>query len=271
MSENDIIEFEYDPHSLVPENKSRILAKNLVALRHEFQTNPDFKEVLDSNLSDASLRDSVLNLVQDRLQFGDESVLVDAIDILLRELDELEPKQYLVDTATGKIIKALEEDDIFTPPDYVNEAGQLQKSIPKVHPKICVALATMKAEEYRNENLLKKSQDPQYKLALEHLFDGEKIIEMTHTLLRERGCTVEDNAGTTHEIVFGSEIVDAESNSLNPRFHRMKAFPSILATKILGYASKDLPVYISRIVFNKTSKTQSYTAHVKILKPKELS
>lgn len=275
MINNEII--EYPTGALSPEDKTEILARHLVALRHEFQTNEVIKAIVVSEVSDAEKVAKISALSS--IDLGYPYLVQNGIILLLKELSSIkamEPAQYLVDNETGLIVKALEEGDIFTPPDYIGEDGNVYPSQPKVHPKISVALAMSKVEIHNRAALLEKAKLPEYKFTLSHILNPNSILVRARFLLENHGIIISDaglenNEQKPIEIEFGRENIACREQAINPAFHRAHSFGSLLASKIKQIASVGDTVWIGNLTQRSNSKELYYTADCWIERAKSLT
>lgn len=259
---SQIMEFKYDSLSII--DKPKILAKYLNSFRQEFQTNKDVLDIISSNMSSEDKKTAISDLLKS-IDFGDVNTFSEALNVLFGELTSLvtkEPSKYLVDTTTGQIVKKLEESDIFTPDDYINENGEVQKSIPKVRPEISVAIALKKASDHKNELMQAKLQNPEYKFTYEHIREPDSIVDRAVSLLTAQGIIFAPTEDNHIRIVFGNEHVESEDQSINPFYHRSQAYSSILSSKIMKMISSGDTVWILNLEKHVTSKTKFYSVDV---------
>jgi hypothetical protein len=249
-----------DESELVVVSREATLARHLLVIRNEFQSNLSVRGILDMFIA----RNEKIDKIKEAIGFNPvESDLFDeAIGILIDELPTLlqgPSSQYLIDSGTGAIIKRLEAGDIFTPPDYVGEDGLVHQSMPKVHPKICISLATAKAQKHRQQEIQTLVAKPKLEMTFKHIREPESIVEMAVSLLQARGVQVEETKDNKLVVTFGREHVDGQFQSINPTFHRWKSHASIVASKILKLVSQDCKVWIENLKEHKSSKSIFYT------------
>lgn len=270
MSDSEII--EYSVGAITSQDKKRILAKHLNALRPEFQSKQAIRDILASESPESEKVDQIRSYID--IDFGNEEVLLSAISTLVKESASLatqDPKQYLVDRDTGFIVKALEEGDIFTPPDYLGEDGQMHPSQPKVHPKISVSLALSKVASFKNEQIVAKSEQPEFKHTFEHILNPDVVLKKVNDLLRAKNIFVDEHDNNFLQLAFGHESIEGQEQSINPAYHRSQALSAILASKVLKYVSDGDRVWLDNLALHTTPKETYYTVDFYFEKVNQLS
>lgn len=230
-----------DPHSLVKQNAS---SEDLafyeekasdwyrLHLRSMFETNQGVREILRRNEVSEDGYDEIAKILSS-FQLEETAHLFEKVlRELLREHDRLKkakPGLYIVNSETGKLGPRITSKDIFQPPDFVDEGGNIRKSTPTLDPRVSVPLVMGAFEGAR---MMEKVSKPGEEAALAHISNPEIIQTKAETLLEMRGWSKSDGLKTSREIEFGKEASDGIFFSTNPRFHRSQAFAHILAHKI---------------------------------------
>ncbi len=249
--------------------EERIVGRYLLRLRHEFTNNAVIVETLKNAEDLQSIKEYLLQELKIEPLGGTEGFLAKALDLILQELQIQRnslPSEYLIDKDTGKAIMAITPDMVYQPPDYVGEDGLVHKARPILHPKISSGLAMRTQETERNSALFKRaSESPLHAMALTHITDPDSMLRMAEERLAKHGFVVGDvpDHAQSEEFEFGSEMIDAEFQSLNPSFHRACSYAAILATKIAKKFPMSGEIKMGPAQLKKTAKQRWYVVSVK--------
>ena len=141
------------------EEIQQTLARYLLDIRREFETNDEAKNIVISSDPAIDAKPKLLELFAHKCKPGTEKLFEEAIEIALNELDGFRKNPaslYLIDNATGKSVMPITDDLIYTPPDYIGEDGKLHKAKPVVHPGISSSLTLAVYGEAKLKRHLKK-------------------------------------------------------------------------------------------------------------------
>lgn len=221
---------------LSDESRAKIRAKLLLRIRHEVPRRAGLRETLAADVPPADMKEDVLREIEDLSYPGVEGLLSDAVDIILQELEQQRKegaREYVVDQATGRALMPVGPNSVFTPAPYVDDDGVLRTPAPLLHPGISSSLALAAQETERRASLIKAAQNPRNRFSLTHIMDPEVITAVAAERLADVGIgRVQECDGESMEVEFGTEAVDAESQSLNPAFHRAAMYAAVLATRV---------------------------------------
>jgi hypothetical protein len=238
-----------DVFSLVQHRQGAELAKAVedvekryrLEVREKFIHDPQVYQALVESkdcLQSEGTFDSVRGLLQAMIRPGTEEIFDRILHELLVELEAMykaEPTAYLIDRRDGRVLMPITDNEIYTPPDYVDEAGITHQSKPILHPNISAPLTMQRYEKGRLDEAITRASVSGNLAAVEHLIMGpESILERSRVLLRSQGITVEPVAeGMLATIEVGRERVDDMLQAPNYNFHRSQMYGSILTKKIL--------------------------------------
>ena len=229
------------------------------------------EESRDCLLNDGTY-ESVFGLVKDIVREGTEEIFNLVLRELLVELDAMqkaEPTAYLIDRRDGKVIMPITDREIYTPPDYTDEAGIVHQSRPMLHPAVAAPLMMKQHETGRRGEAIERATLAGKVAAVEHLIQGpDVILERARTLLRSQNVEVEDPGGLTDEkretatIEVGRERVDDMLQAPNYNFHRSQMYGSLLAKKVMDLLRDRRRCDLKHAVLRKGSKEQWYEVTV---------
>jgi hypothetical protein len=211
------------------EMEPRVLRAYLITIREMFRSDIKVQEAISSPASER--RDKVMTACVSALIPGTDDIWAAAIDTLLEEHDRLAllpSSQYIVDNSTGLVVLPLNENSVFTPPDYVGEDGQVHKANPIVNPGVSSTLGLVLQEKERVRLVLAQHKGPAY----EHLRNPNSIVRVATNKLHELGIEVGECEGTLELVEVGREQVDGIFQAPNPAFLRFVTFGELLARKI---------------------------------------
>jgi len=216
--------------------ENAVVVRYRLELRTRFQTDPKVREAIRPDVPVRECLDDIHFAVADVCREGTEEIFKKVLNELVDELETLRKSGealFLIDNDTGKAIMPLQEKHIYTPPDFMNEAGQMQKSRPIVHPSISGPLTLHKYEKGRAESVLAKIT-PENKLAFAHLTDPDVIAKTAIEVLKHRGYNICELAdGLDGFVEIGREHFSGMEQAPNLRFHRVHLFGQVLARRIM--------------------------------------
>lgn len=238
-----------DVFALVSRKQGAELAKVTEDVEKRYRIEIREKFVHDSQISQALIEskdclqsegtfDSIRGLLQATIRPGTEEIFDRILHELLVELEAMykaEPTAYLVDRQDGRVLMPITDNEIYTPPDYTDEAGITHPSKPILHPSISAPIIMRKHEQGRQKEAIERATASGHSAAVEHLVAGpDSILERARVLLRSQGVETEALAeGMLATIEVGRERVDDMLQSPNYNFHRSQMYGSILAKKVL--------------------------------------
>jgi hypothetical protein len=219
-------------------------------------------ESKDCLLNDAT-RESVRGLLQDLIRPSTENIFDRVLQELLAELDamqKMEPTAYLIDRQDGRVLMPVSDNDIYTPPDYTDEAGIIHPSKPILHPAIAAPLLLKKHDDGKQKAAIARAMAAGAPAAVEHIVLGpESILERAKTLLHNQGVRFEPLIDGERVIIeVGRERIDDMLQAPNYRFHRSQMYGSILAKKILDLLAGSRQCDLKSAALKKSSKEQWY-------------
>lgn len=191
-----------------------------------------------------------------------EHLLDKAAVQLLKELEnqrKSKPSLYLVSNKTGKAVMPINENHVFTPPQFVGLDGKLHDSRPVVHPGITSSIAVAAHEMAKEEALAAISGN---ELAFAHMSDPDKVLELTRQKL-DGIVSFEDLNGSWEQIELGKENAAGMEQSANRSFHRIELFSSILARRIVDRCGKGGRCQLGGMIVNRGAKHRWYVVSVK--------
>lgn len=261
------LEGSRDGTELSAESREKVLAQFLLRIRHEVPRRPALRETLAASVPPTEMKEDVLRELEDLSYPGAEGILSEAVDIILQELEHQRKEgasKYIVDGSTGRALMPVRPNSVFTPAPYVDENGVTHKPSPILHPGISSGLALAAQEAKRKAFLVEKAKDPRHKLALSHILDPNVITSVAAERLADVGINrVQDCEGMPVEVEFGTEIIDAEIQSLNPAFHRTAAYAAVLATRVRKLVGVSGVFSFGPVRTVKDSKRRWYAVEVK--------
>lgn len=248
------------------EEIQQTLARYLLDIRKEFETNDEAKNTVISSDPAIDAKPKLLELFAHKCKPGTEKLFEEAIEIALNELDGFRKNPaslYLIDNATGKAVMPITDDLIYTPPDYVGEDGKLHKAKPIIHPGISSSLTLAVYGKAKLERHLKKIKDPITEQAYKHLHGPEQILEMAKERLVHNGISISDDSTKCDKIIeFGREQAEGVMQSPNIHFHRAHMYAAVLAHKIMKLGGQSAEYFVGAIENKKNSKQSWYVVQV---------
>lgn len=237
------------------------LAKLLIHLRREFETNANIRECLTAQTKEER-RQGILHFTEMlAFGYGGKHVVERAVDYLLDELEQMQKDghgQYLIDTSTGKAVGPLTKEMVYQQPDFMNESGQLTKGKKVVNPSYASAIGLAKQKQERTRLALESSNGG---LALEHVRNPDSILRVAREHLKAaRLPEVEEGAEMVVEV--GREQADGILQSPNAGFHRHELYGALLARKIISGGHKACSLISMEHKSN--SKSQWYEVKVRV-------
>lgn len=254
---------------LVQQVEEKLLAGYLMGIRTLLTTDHVANKVAAESYPATSAAPGLIDRFWHLAKPGSEDIFQKAVEIILEELDAArlkEPSLYLVNVQTGRAVLPFNKDTVFQPPDYIGEDGLVHKARPIVHPALTSAMALAQQEAARREIVLKKSKDPKFKSAVEHLLDPEGMITSAKERLQAVGVVIDDipSDSEPQEVEFGREAIDGINQAPNYQFHRKSTFSAILAQKILRLCGPGGHCHIGPIRERKGSKQRWYAVSVTV-------
>ncbi len=222
--------------SLAVQIEDDIVAGYLILLRKEIESNSELSELIAKGNSENVVKTALTSACK-LVKPGTDYLLDRVISMLLEELEQhrqAKPSLYLISQKTGRAIIPIEAKDVYTPPDYIGLDGKIHKSNPIVHPKLSSSLAIASYEAAKQELVLTKIT-PKTHMAHTHLSTPEQIVQKARQKLA--GLPPCEN-GEWKDVEFGKEHVAGMEQSVNPSFHRVELFSSILARKVFELCGK---------------------------------
>lgn len=210
------------------------LAKLLMILRQDFQTNPAIRECLTAATREERKQGIMHFKAMDAVCFGGTRVLERAVEYLLAELEQMQADghgQYLVDVSTGKAVAPLTKEMLFKQPDFVNEAGQLVRGKTIVNPGVSSAIGLAKQEQERTRLALQQSGG-RFDHAYEHLKDPDSIVRVAREHLEAAKIPEAPEGSAELVLEVGHEHHDGVHQSPNTGFHRHAVYGALIARKI---------------------------------------
>lgn len=271
---------------LVPDRELLVStrAKYLLGLRSKLQSDESIKAVVTASIPATDAFSFVEGKAWDLVREGTEDIYRDAVMFLLAELDDLRGKgdqAYVVDTATGEIVAPLTKDIIFYPEPYEDEklvvdplsgTTSLQKVTvtpgPILDPKVTSAMLLKAQADDREASVRRKAADPVKGRAYLHLTDPQRIAELAHQKLGERGLAerteewLKDSPIETIE--FGQEANEADLQATNPFFHRLWSYSAILASRVMALAGTRGEYWMSEVRGNRDEEVRWYSVQVRV-------
>ena len=253
---------------IVLELETRIRAGYLRQVRLGLERQPGLKAAVIGAEPARDATPAVMEALAHLARYGSDDVFEESVDQVLRELEaqrKADPSLYLVNDATGELVMPLTEEDIYVPPDYVDEGGITRPARPVVHPGIAAGLAMRATKAHRMGKVREAASDPVAGKAYEHLLDPGKILEGAKSRLEHVGMAVGpvEDPSVTETLEFGREHVEAAIQGLNPAFHRSSMFASVLAQKILSLVGRDGSVELGEIRPVETRRERWYEVDVR--------
>lgn len=246
--------------------EERTVATYLMALRARVNAGGEVASMLASVENGAA--EALASVTSEIAVPGTEDLLLKATEILVEETKRqlaAPPATYLVDSVSGRALMPLTEKDIFYPPDFVGEDGKLYKSRPVVHPRITSGIALARAEAHRMEGIRKLAEDPVKGMAYRHITDPVGMVNLIREKLFKIGVGVSENPmhdAEEIEVEFGRENVEADTQSVNPGYHRIAAYSTSAARKVAELAGYGGSAWIGEMTVRKTSKQRWYCIRV---------
>jgi hypothetical protein len=268
-SHSRLAEARRENSELAGELETRIRAGYLRQIRLELESRPSLRKMVGEAEPASGAKPAVMENLAHLARFGSDDVFEESVDQVLRELESqrrADPSLYLVDDRTGELVMPFGEGDVFTPPDFVDEAGITRPGRPAVHPGIAAGLAMRRAESHRMQKVRDAAADPVTGKAYEHILHPERILEGAVARLKHVGvsCGPVEAPDIVETIEFGREHAEAASQSVNPAFHRSSMFASVLAQKVLGKAGKGGTVEFGKVRPVRTNRESWYAVDVRI-------
>ena len=254
---------------LVGELATKIRAGYLRQIRLGLERSPGLREKVAEAAPASDAKPEIMDSLAHLARFGSDDVFEESVDQVLRELEsqrQADPALYLVDDRTGGLVMPLTEEDVYTPPDYVDEAGITRPARPVVHPGIVAGLAMRAGESYRMEKVREAASDPVRGKAYEHILDPGKMVDGARDRLEQVGvaCGPVEDPDLEETVEFGREHAEAAVQGVNPAFHRSSMFASVLAQKVLKMAGKGGAVEFGEVRPMVTKRERWYEVDVRV-------
>lgn len=266
MKNNSIISTQRK--ELTEHTEDKQLVEYLILVRYQLENDTKLKDIVVNSNPAIEAKGTVIQHLLAYIKPDTETLFRKAVEQILSELDDIrtkKPSLYLVDQSTGNLLMPVDNNSIFTPPDYVGEDGKIHKSNPIVHPGVSSSLAmAMHKHAKINKAIAKSKKNPATKQAYTHLVDPDKIIEFTKEKLQTAGVEISTSISVeeSHTIEFGREQITGVFQSSNLYFHRIQIFSSTLAHKILKLKFKKCE--FGKLESKHNSKQQWYVIEVKL-------
>jgi hypothetical protein len=246
--------------------EDKILAKYLLQIRKEFETNEYMKNILINSDPATKAFPDIIDILYSIYNPDMHDIFDKAVAYILAELDDQrrkKPSLYLIDPDTGKSIMPISEKDVYKPPDYIGEDGKTHKAQPTVHPGITSSLAMLQVIKDRKKRIQERSKEAP--LAYQHITDPEKIVLLTKEKLEEIGVQISVLPDIEYQIIkFGHEHTDGDLQLLNSRFHRANLYSTILTRRLHHMCSPKSKVEFGQIRVVNNNKKQWFEVEVKI-------
>jgi hypothetical protein len=255
-------------NELAEQLEGRIRAGYLRQIRLQLEQNPALRKIAAEAEPAAKAKPDILRALGHLARFGSDDLFEESVDQILRELEvqrKNEGALYLVNDETGELVMPLTENDLFVPPDYVDEDGVTRPGRPVVHPGISAGLAMRAAEAHRRQKVVGLAEDPVRAKAYEHLLEPERILPMVKRRLEHAGIKFAELADIEEkEVEFGRESAEGSFQSVNPAFHRSNMFASVLAQKILNMCGGKGEVELGEIRPMKDNKSRWFVIGIRL-------
>lgn len=254
---------------LVKQLEEEVRARYLLQIREEIKINKKLEDLLATSEDLDKAKPEIANELAKLTQDGSEDLLDESVNIIISELKQMrkrEPSLYLIDETTGFAITPLKKDDIFTPPKWMDEDGNLHDSTPTVHPNITSSIGMLRARIGKQNRILEKYGE-KGEQAFAHLTEPEKIVTKAKEDLSEKGIEFTSKKPEILEIIsVGRETLDAELQSVNINFHRWVAYSASLQNKIIESYDGN-KVWVGEIKRKTNSRHRWYEISVGYEKP----
>jgi hypothetical protein len=241
--------------------ESEVVAGYLIQLRKMLEEDTDVANMV-AECDPAQLAKPGIIKAFKLVKPGTQHLLEKAADSLLAELDQQRkaaPSLYLVSCKTGRAVMPISAKDVYTPPDFEGLDGKLHKAKPIVHPGITSNLAIAAHESAKETSIISLAGQ---ELAFSHLSDPERMIESAKQKLSGI-VNFGDVQGTWHEIEFGKENAAGMEQAVNPAFHRVELYSSVLARRILALCGRGGQCQIGSIRNLRGAKHRWYSLDVR--------
>lgn len=245
------------------EIEENVISRYLLQLRQRLQSDEELSRQV-ARCDPARTAKGILVASYGPEKPGTGYLLEKAAEILLDELEDQrsqDPSLYLVSGVTGRAVMPISDKDIYNPPDYVGEDGEVHKARPVLHPAISSSLTLAAHEAAKQSSLVKSGAG---KLAFAHLTDPDRIVQLTKEKLSGKVEFEDFDDGPWEEIVFGKENDVDFSQAVNPQFHRVELFSSVLSQKILELCKDGKRCEIGKVSLHSGTRQKWYTVLVRV-------
>ena len=139
---------------------------------------------------------------------------------------------------------------------------------PILDTKLTSAMLLKAQSDDREAAVRRKAADPVTGRAYLHLTDPQRIAELAHQKLGERGLAerteewLKDSPLETVE--FGQETNEADLQATNPFFHRLWSYSAILASRIMALAGTRGEYWMSEVRGGRDEEVRWYSVQVRV-------